>query len=408
MRYRIIASENFTGTIKLPPSKSMMNRYLMLSKLSGAGLPENSSSNPQDISVFIDLLNSDESVLNAGEAGTVMRFSTALLSVFPGERILTGSGRLRERPIAPLVDALRKLGADISYTGTQGYPPLKINGRKLKGGKVKVPAGISSQFISALLMIGPMCEEGIEIETVGQVVSEPYIKMTISLMREMGVKVLPTENGYKTEAGKYTDKEIEIEKDWSSASFLYQLCALSKNSELKIHGLKPDSLQGDRKCVELFALLGVSSTFTDDGVIIRKHQSFNFDMDLSVDFTDIPDLVQPFVMTCMALNVRLNFSGLHNLHLKESNRLEALKYNIESLGGSFSFNGSEAELIPSATISLNRDLKVFNDHRMAMSLLPISIRCSSLIIPEIESVGKSFPGFWNVMLKLGFILNEMT
>lgn len=408
MRYEIIAPENFAGNIKLPPSKSIMNRYLMLSKLSTAALPENSDSFPQDISVFIDLLNSEESILNAGEAGTVMRFSTALLSVLPGDFILTGSERLEKRPISLLVDALNELGANVSYLETPGFPPLKIKGRKLKGGDVVIPANISSQFISALLMIAPLCEEDVVIKLLGKVVSLPYIEITLQMMKEFDVEVRSEHNVYFIKPAQYRWKNINIEKDWSSAAFFYELIALSDSSELLLEGLIEKSLQGDRRCVELFALLGVSSKFTDDGVIIRKHRSFNFDMDLSVDFTDIPDLVQPFVMTCMALNVRLNLTGLHNLHLKESNRLEALRYNIESLGGTFSFNGNEAELIPSASIFLNRDLKVFNDHRMAMSLLPISIRCSSLIIPEIESVRKSFPGFWNEMLKLGFVLNEMT
>lgn len=226
-------------------------------------------------------------------------------------------------------------------------------------------------------------------------------------MKEFGVEVKCEKNAYLIKPSPYRWKKINVEKDWSSAAFFYQLCALSESSDLLLQGLSENSMQGDVKCVELFALLGVTSTFTDEGVVIKKNKNFHFEMDLSVDFTDIPDLVQPFAMACMGLNLRLNLTGLYNLHLKESNRLEALKYNIESMGGFFSHSGSEAELIPSPSIALNRELKVFNDHRMAMSLLPISLRCSSTIIPEIESVGKSYPDFWKEINKLGFVLNEM-
>lgn len=405
MSFRITAPTSVRGIVELPESKSFKNRYLTLRYLAGFREFKALAGDVHDVQIYQNMLTSGKKELDCEDAGTALRFGTALFSCAEGERILTGSKRLCERPLGPLIDALRKIGAEITCQGKEGFAPLKIRSRKLKGGKVIVPAGISSQFISALLMIGPMCEEGIEIETVGQVVSEPYIKMTISLMREIGAKVLQTEKGYKTEAGKYTDKKIEIEKDWSSASFLYQICALSENSEIEIPGLKRDSMQGDVSCLEIFRHLGVESKFTDSALRIRNSgQSEN---NISVDFSGNPDLVQPFVMACAGKNIQLEAKNLFNLHLKETDRLKALEYNLDKIGFTFKTSGHNAELKGKLKLNVTPEFKSFNDHRMIMSLAPLSLVFGSVVTDEIHQVDKSFPAYWNELKKPGFSVEEI-
>lgn len=399
--YKITAKKDIKDKVELPVSKSLMNRYLTLRYMAGMPMPGLLVTFPDDVATYRDLLSSDLPNLNAGDAGTAMRFSTALFSVVEGKRVIRGSERMYERPIGPLVDALRGLGADIRYEGREGFPPLSVNGGKLKGGIVKVPADISSQFISALLMVAPRCSGEVIIEADGTIVSRPYIKMTISMMEKMGVKVVQDGARFIISPQTYLPAELKIECDWSAASFLYQVCALSASCELELPGLSPRSTQGDRKCAELYSLLGVSSNYSD-GVMRISRIAGPPEPRIEVNFSDTPDLVQPFFMTCAGLGIRLTATGLYNLRLKETDRLKALEYNLKGLGYDLILDGSTAQLKRLPRIPSLYHFKAFGDHRMAMSIAPLALVFGSVMLDEIQVVEKSFPGYWKVLQKLGF------
>jgi len=398
----VISSE-----VELPVSKSMMNRFLTLTLLAKGELPQTSSNFPDDINFYIDMLSNSRPELKCGDAGTAMRFGTALFSSKEGNWILRGSERMHERPIGILVEALQTLGADISYLGQTGYPPISINGRKLKGGHIDVPADVSSQFISALLMIAPTCDEGLTISTVGKVISQPYIDLTIGMMKKMNVDVEQSGGEYKISPQSYNYRDMEIEKDWSAASFMYEICSLAQSCEIQLPGLRKNSLQGDKRCAELYGKLGVESSFNEEGLIISKASNLFIEKMLKVDFTDIPDLFQPFSMSCAALDIELEATGLFNLHLKESNRIEATGYNLNQLGCDFEVNNNNAIIKPAKKLNSKPRFKSFNDHRMAMSLAPLAIVTDEIIIDNMLVVGKSFPEYNKELLKLGFGLHEI-
>jgi len=395
-----------SGIIQLPVSKSIFNRYLIMHFLSGSNPPDKSEKYPDDVNILIGSLNPGEININFGDAGTAMRFGTALFSGMEGKRTLSGSVRMHERPIAPLVNALKELGAEINYLDKTGFPPLLIEGKKLRGGEVLVPANVSSQYISALLMIAPTCENEVSIELSGNVVSYPYINMTLALMKEMGVEVEVVKNKFIIQPQAYLLNKSPIENDWSSASFIYQIAALSASCNVLLSDLKMKSIQGDRSCLELFDKIGVKSTEEDAGIRLIKDQNFKIETELTVDFTEIPDLVQPFVMTCTALGIDLLAKGLYNLHIKESNRLKALQFNVQSLGGEFNIDGTAAILKAPKEMNSSAELKVFNDHRMAMALVPLALKLTEVNIENPGVVKKSFPNYWNELKKLGFEIDD--
>ena len=407
MKVEVSPPVNFIdSTIQLPVSKSVFNRYLALSYLAGAPIPDVSSDYPNDVRLMHSLLQFSGEKLTARDAGTVMRFGLAICSVTKGVRILKGSERMHMRPISLLVDALRQLGADIEYIEKENYPPLRISGRKLFGGRVEIDASVSSQFISALLMIAPTCENTVELFLSGTSVSSPYIDMTRSMMERFNVTCRQDGNVFKIEPQTYTFHELSSVLDWSAASFFYEFLALSEKGGLFFPGLFRTGLQGDEQVSKLFEPLGIETVETNGGMRIVKRNGVS--KKVNADFIRVPDLVQPFVCTCFGMGIELHLTGLHNLHLKESDRLQAMISNLEKLGAELSFNGSNGMLKNSKNQLVTNELDAFDDHRMAMSLAPLCLKFGKLKIDGAQSISKSFPNFWNELKTLGFRIVEIS
>lgn len=347
-------------------------------------------------------MHGQPAVCDIGAAGTAMRFSTAFFAVTPGRRQLTGSPRMLERPIYPLVDALRQLGADIVYTGREGFPPLDISGRKLTGGAVEIPAGISSQYISALLMAAPVFAKGLRLRLKGEIASRPYIDMTLALMRRFGAETQWEGDTIAVAPKPYVaTTEYHVEPDWSAASYWYEMIALSPDpeAEVMLKGLSRDSLQGDARVNEYFSRLGVDTTFTSDGARISKRQHAGTSGRFEADLTEQPDLAQTLVATCAAMGRDFRISGLESLRIKETDRIAALRAELAKTGREIyepregSLEGSFAEAVP--LISPPAGIDTYEDHRMAMAFAPLALRCGPLRINHPEVVTKSYPAFWN-------------
>ena len=345
-----------------------------------------------------------------------MRFMTAYLSVTEGEHVLTGTERMKQRPIKILVDALRFLGADIQYTGEEGFPPLLIKGKKLKGGSVEVAGNVSSQYVSALLMIGPTLEKGLELKLLGNVISRPYIDLTLNVMHEYGADAEWTDIDTITIRPKrYEERSYTIENDWTSASYWYAILTLlnDRKSYIRFTGLKNGSRQGDSAIKYIFSLLGVKTCFADkemdeltDVTITQKPQKLPR---LEYDFKNQPDLAQTLMALCPIMNIPFKFMGLSSLKLKETDRIEAMKTEMAKLGyvlhdtndSEMSWDGERCEVSDPIVID------TYKDHRMAMTFAPLSIKLGELFINNPEVVSKSYPHFWNDLQKAGFIIEEI-
>lgn len=412
--YHITAPSHIQHTAKLPASKSISNRVLMIHALSGGGiLPENLS-DCDDTSVIVAALKDNPHDIDIKAAGTAMRFMTAYLSVKDGEEhLLTGTERMRHRPIGILVDALRFLGADISYAGEEGFPPLLIRGRKLHGGLIEVPGHISSQYISALLMIGPMLAEGLTLHLTGDIISRPYIDLTLWTMREFGAEAEWSDHETITVGSKpYQERAYYIENDWSAASYWYEMIALSKNRDdsVRLEGLMDGSKQGDSSVRYIFSLLGVKSLFatTEEGIptTVTLKKNGRHISRLEYDFVNAPDLAQTFVVTCALLDVPFHFQGLSTLKIKETDRIEALKTEMRKLGYVLrDINGSEllwdGERCEPST---DQGIDTYDDHRMALAFAPAALRFDGLRINHPEVVTKSYPSYWDDLGQAGFQL----
>ena len=396
------------GELNLPTSKSISNRVLIIRALSKSHFPIHNLSQANDSVLMQKLLLEVETnidhqeplILDAQDAGTVLRFLTAFLSVKNGSFILTGSQRMQQRPIEILVDALRELGADIIYQNKEGFPPLLIHGKKLSSKQLQIQANISSQFISALLMIAPLLPNGLDIHFNEQPTSLPYIKITVELMREYGIAVEFNNQNITVQAGEYSHKATVVESDWSAASFWYQSVAFSKEGQLLLKGLKLDSVQGDAILTKIFEELGVKSSEIDKGIILEKSDSINYNF--NYDFSHHPDLALPVIATCAGLGVIGKFSGLASLKIKESNRIEVLETELAKLGFDFRETGeNEWVLINSCKVSNTKYdfsdiiINTYNDHRVAMSFAPFAILGKSIQIENPEVVRKSYPQFWD-------------
>lgn len=392
--------------IKLPVSKSVLNRYLSMQFLSNSNLSPISTNDPSDVQLMHSLLQFANSDLDVEDAGTVMRFGLSLCCITPGSWTLRGSERMHDRPISTLVEALRILGANIEYIEKELFPPLNIQGQELTGGRVEIDASVSSQFISSLLMIAPLCQNPVEIAAKGNLVSSPYIEMTCMMMERFGIDIKRDKNVFHIEPQTYKPYELDSVLDWSAASFFYELLALSEAEELNFPGLFKTNLQGDEHVSHLFEALGILTLETDDGTKIIKLNNI-LTREIKIDFIDVPDLVQPMTCACYALGLELKLSGLYNLHLKETDRLEALRTNLEHLGAELRFEQSNAFLKSTSAEVKSIEMKAFNDHRMAMSLAPLSVKFGELIIEDAQSVSKSFPNFWDELIKLGFEVDEI-
>ena len=412
MQYEIIAPNVLHHTAQLPASKSISNRVLVIHALSGGHTLPDNLSDCDDTEVIVAALNNNPYEINIKAAGTAMRFMTAYLAVKDGEEhVITGTERMRHRPIGTLVDALRKLGADIEYSGEEGFPPLRIKGCKLDGGELEVAGNISSQYISALLMIGPCLKHGLTLHMTGDVISRPYIDLTLWTMREFGANA--DWSDYDTivvEPQPYKEREYLVENDWSAASYWYEMIALTKNEddEIVMEGLMDGSKQGDSQVRYLFSLLGVKTTFKNRkaGVpttVTLKHSGRCVPR-LEYNFVNSPDLAQTFVVCCALLNVPFHFTGLSTLKIKETDRIEAMKTEMRKLGYVVR-SVNDCELIwdgERCEPSIETGIDTYEDHRMALSFAPTALHFEGLRINHPQVVTKSYPKFWEDIKACGF------
>jgi 3-phosphoshikimate 1-carboxyvinyltransferase len=406
LKYIITPPKSVQTTIQLPASKSISNRALILNALSLSTAPIKNLSDCEDTQVIIDAFNSNTNQFDIKAAGTAMRFLTAFLAGMDGNWIIGGSKRMHERPIHPLVETLIALGADIEYIEKDGYPPLNIKGKKLKGGEVYLSGNISSQFISALLMVGPIMENGLIMHIENEIVSKPYIQLTIGLMAKYGVKVNWEGNTISVKQQKYKPVEITVESDWSAASYWYEIASLIPGSEITLKGLTKESLQGDSNVVNLFTDMGVTTEFESDGIIIRsiKKRTKKF----FHNFVNEPDLVQTFAAACCFKNTHFLFSGIQSLKIKETDRVQAMINEFKKLGyvlkeneiGMLEWDGERCEPV------VNPSIDTYDDHRMAMSFTPGAIALGSININDPHVVSKSYPQFWNDLKHAGFKIEE--
>ncbi len=398
--------------LTLPASKSISNRLLIIRALTEKPFKIINLSESDDTCVLRNALNTPLKQINIGHAGTAMRFLTAFLAITPGNWVLAGSQRMHNRPIGILVDALRELGADISYANKEGFPPLKIKGKKINGGKIAIQGNISSQFISALLMIAPKMKNGLDLEIVGKSISTPYIDLTINLMRYFGADIFWQENGIKIFPKPYQPKEIKVEADWSAASYWYEIAALSQGAEIVICGLSADSLQGDAAVADLFNKLGVQTIFQENAVQLIKRDVHTHNLSFVYDFTGQPDLTQTLAVTLSLLGIPFRFSGVESLKIKETDRIFALINELEKLGvhihepahGELSGNNTN----PGYAIDLNRipEISTYQDHRMAMAFAPSALFYDSILIQDPLVVSKSYPQFWEDLKMAGFSIQQ--
>lgn len=415
MKYILKAPQTIHATINLPASKSISNRALVIHALAGGADTPDNLSDCDDTEVIINALRNMPDVIDIKAAGTAMRFMTAFLSVTPGEHVLTGTERMKQRPIRVLVDALKKLGADITYESAEGYPPLRVRGGHIDGGQLEIPGNVSSQYISALLMIGPVLSNGITLKLTGDIISRPYIDLTISVMRDYGAVAEWTDNDtISVEPVPYKSRRFFIENDWSAASYWYEMVALSEDEETEIclTGLTDCSLQGDSAIRYLFSMLGVKTVFgtKEKGVptTVTLKRMGRKPPRLDYDFVNQPDMAQTFVVCCALMDVPFRFTGLSSLKIKETDRVNALKTEMRKLGfvvretgiGELSWDGERCDRQPDAAID------TYEDHRMAMAFAPASIFLPGLKINNPHVVSKSYPHFWQDLKAAGFTIEE--
>ena len=414
MTYQIQAPDTLRASITLPASKSISNRALIICALSGSKILPDNLSDCDDTAVMINALRDMPEVIDIQASGTAMRFMSAYLAVTPGEHVLTGTERMKHRPIQPLVDALRYLGADVSYAGEEGFPPLSIRGKMLDGGHLEIPGNMSSQYISALLMIGPTLREGLEIQLTGQIISRPYIDLTVCIMKSFGADAEWTDFDTITVRPKpYIHRPYRIESDWSAASYWYEMMALTADDDARIvlQGLEDGSRQGDSVARYLFSLLGVKTAFapatssTPPSVTLTRHRRSVPRMDF--DFINAPDLAQTFVVVCTVLGIPFHFTGLASLHIKETDRIIALKQELLKLGYVIQDrDGNELLWDGERCTPTPQPIDTYEDHRMAMAFAPVSIVRPGLQINHPEVVTKSYPKYWNDLRQAGFGIDE--
>ena len=390
--------------IKLSSSKSESNRALIINAVSGNKCELKNLSDARDTQTMQRLLLSSDKTLDVLDAGTTMRFLIALKSLSGENRILTGTPRMCERPVKILVDALRLLGADIQYLGVEGYPPVEIKGFTSKSDKIQIQGDVSSQYISAILMSSILLPNGLELELIGKVASRPYIEMTLDLMKHFGVSHTWEGNTIRVPKQNYTANQYTIESDWSGASYWFSVVALAENAEIELLGLKKQSLQGDSAIIGIMDSFGVASTFTEEGILLKNKAHQN---EVTVDFSDCPDLAQTVVACAAVKGIKLKMKGIESLRIKETDRILALQNELKKFNASLNDIGEGwFEVVPSANIPKNVTIHTYDDHRMAMAFAPLAF-VADLVIEEPSVVDKSYPGYWNDLKKAGFrLLNE--
>lgn len=412
MQIQITAPTQIHATIGLPSSKSICNRALIIHALSRSTMPVGNLSDCDDTQAMVQALQSADNTVDIGAAGTAMRFLTAYFATRPGQtRLLTGSARMQQRPIRPLVDALRTLGADIAYAGNEGFPPLLIRGKELTGNEVTLPGDVSSQYISALLMIGPMLSGGLTLHLSGRLISRPYIDLTLSLMKAFGADAAWEEGGdtptLRVNSQPYRPVAFDVESDWSAASYWYEIAALCDDAIINLPGLQADSAQGDSAVARLFEPLGVTTTFADGCAVLRKCERTIGRMDC--DFTNQPDLAQTFVVTCALLGIPFRFEGLQSLKIKETDRMAALRNEMRKLGyilreendAVLSWDGERVR--PDTAPAID----TYDDHRMALAFAPAAFRVQPLVLRDPHVISKSYPRYWDDLSQAGFICTPL-
>lgn len=396
-----------TISITITGSKSETNRLLILQALYPELSIENGS-NSDDSQLLQKALSSSQKSIDIHHAGTAMRFLTAYFSTQEHrEVILTGSTRMQQRPIAVLVEALRQLGAEISYVNEEGYPPLRIKGKKFTTKKVSIQAGVSSQFISALLLIAPALPQGLELQLIGTITSRPYIEMTLAQLASIGVQYRFNGNTITVQPlSKISSSKCTVESDWSSASYYFGFVALSNNAKVTLRSFQKRSLQGDMALVELYKSLGVTTTFSEENSITLQKYNGLLTQHFEADLTETPDIAQTIAVTCFGLGISCKLTGLHTLKIKETDRLQALKNELEKLGGQVKISENSLEIVQSSTLHEHRSIKTYQDHRMAMAFAPLAQKVP-LYIENAGVVSKSYPSFWTDVKKLGITSKEM-
>nr|WP_314835757.1 3-phosphoshikimate 1-carboxyvinyltransferase [uncultured Flavobacterium sp.] len=399
------SQSDLQAQIAVTGSKSETNRLLLLQALF-PNITLANTSNSDDSEVMQKALKGNDEIVDIHHAGTAMRFLTAYFAVNEGrEVVLTGSPRMKERPIKVLVETLQQLGAQISYENEEGYPPIRIKGQKITNNKVSIPANVSSQYISALLLVAPKLENGIELTLVGEITSIPYIKMTLALLNDLNIQTSFEGNVIKVyPKPEVASKVMTVESDWSSASYFFSLVALSDTAKIALSSYKGTSLQGDSALVEIYAKIGVETHFEENKMTLTKIKNFNFE-DVTFDLNNTPDIAQTIVVTCLGLGIGCHLTGLHTLKIKETDRLEALRIEMTKLGANITVTNDSLTLVASNHINSNVSIATYNDHRMAMAFAPLALKVP-IIIDNAEVVSKSYPDFWEDLKTLGFKISE--
>lgn len=393
-----------SGTIDhLPASKSISNRVLILDALSGNKSTLHNLSDANDTQLMLKLVRSADRIIDVEDAGTTMRFLTAYFSITNQKKILTGTARMKERPIGILVEALRSLGAEIDYLEKEGYPPLETKQFfSQKTDSLKIRGDVSSQFISALMMIAPTLPQGLTLNLEGKVGSRPYIEMTAALMAQFGVKCDVLEKQVIIPNGKYSPIDFTVESDWSGSSYWFSFAALASDAAIRLPRLFEDSLQGDSAIIPIMKFLGVEASM--DGGLLKLSKTAKA-TDLTWDFTHCPDLAQTVAVVCAATGIRGHFTGLESLRIKETDRIAALQNELRKIGGDLTEQGNTWTLVPSSKLPKRASFNTYKDHRMAMAFAPLA----TLMDVEIENpfvVRKSYPKFWDDMKLAGFEIVE--
>jgi 3-phosphoshikimate 1-carboxyvinyltransferase len=398
-------TKSLTGEITLPTSKSISNRVLIINALAYSPFPVQNLSDSDDTRVMEQVLNSNTNSFDIGHAGTAMRFLTAFLSKVVGKWEITGSERMQQRPIKILVDALNQLGAKIEYINNEGFPPLRIWGSNLKGGQLELDGSISSQYISALLMIAPTIEGGLELTLTNKITSAPYIELTLKLMAQFGIQHKWEGNKITIEQQAYMPVPYSVEADWSGASYWYQMAVLATEADILLKGLRLDSPQGDCAQAQWFERFGIVSTQEGDSVRLTK-QKIVFPENYVQNFVENPDIAQTFAVMCVCKGVPFHFSGLETLKIKETDRIKALIVELGKLGaeltepalGELAWNGNLDENEFFSIVAID----TYHDHRMALAFAPVALTNSMVQINDPKVVTKSYPGFWGDLKKVGF------
>lgn len=411
-----VKNKRLSGTIHLTGSKSESNRALVMQALSDSVVKVKNVSKAADSVTLLGILQSAESskikaqsseLIDIGPAGTAMRFLTAYYTLQAGEVLLTGSARMKQRPIGILVDALKTLGAEIEYAEKDGYPPLKIKGPlQQKSKKVSIKGDISSQYISALLLIAPRLEQGLELIIEGELTSRPYVEMTLAMMSQAGIKYVWEQNTIKIANQLFTSSEIIVEPDWSAASYWYAIAALSEQAEIFLPGLNAYSLQGDSKITEIMANFGITSQFKDGGVLLKKEPK---KLERKIfDFKECPDLAQTVIVCCAALKHNATFTGLETLKIKETDRVNALQVELAKIGVKL-IESNQTYKLDCSELDLNKSVQVstYDDHRMAMAFAPLALVMNELEIEDYRVVDKSYPHFWTDLESIGFLTEKI-